>query len=252
VCVCVCAGIVGGGPGAVVAQQNARYILSQFKKAKNAHPTVSSCQYLASKWQQAKELTSGPWVLDSAADLSDLTTLLNLLQWLSWSVCRRATDAIAAAVGTGLSQFDAWNACMETVMDASRIHTFLLIYSSFAGYIHHSAERDTSPEIIATAKRLARLFAMERLVQELSFVLEFGMITAAQAGWIRKEFVDLCAAVRVEAVGYVCKESSSFNNCALIGGMCRLVDGIGIADFQLQSALGNYSGDMYNCMALLL
>lgn len=193
----------GGGPGAVVAQQNARYVLAQFKKARNGHPTVSSCQYLTAKWQQAKELAQ-PWQLESTANLSDPRTLLTLMQWLAWRMAQRAADGIAASVAAGASQFDAWNNCMDMALDTSRAHTFLLIFSSFVGVLESElASNRHDPSVVPALQRLVTLNGLHTLQRELGFLLEFGLINAVQASAIRAGVVTFCKLVRADAVGYV-------------------------------------------------
>lgn len=110
---------------------------------------------------------------------------------------------------------------MMELLPASRVHTWYYVGTNFVDIIRRC---DPGP-VQSVLEKLAVLFLLYRINAEMHLFLEGGYIHPEQAKMIRRQIVDSCKEIRVQAV--------------------PLVDALGIPDFVIKSPFGRFDGDVY-------
>ena len=118
----------------------------------------------------------------------------------------------------------AYEKCKVDLVRCARAHCWMLILNNFIDALQHLRDPSLAP-ILTT---LARLFAMSHIEREMGDFTEDGYLSGHQAGLVRGEVRRLLGVVRVDAVA--------------------IVDSFDFSDHYLNSALGKWDGDVYECL----
>ena len=153
------------------------------------------------------------------------------LQMLAVAFHHRARRLVLATcvrlngqVDAGHSFEVAYEGCKVDLVRCARAHCWMLILNNFIDAL--KGLRDPSLAPILTS--LCRLFALSHIEKEMGDFTEDGYLDAGQAEMVRGEVRRLLAALRVDAVA--------------------IVDSFDFSDHYLNSALGKWDGNVYECL----
>uniref|UniRef100_K3WP98 Acyl-coenzyme A oxidase n=1 Tax=Globisporangium ultimum (strain ATCC 200006 / CBS 805.95 / DAOM BR144) TaxID=431595 RepID=K3WP98_GLOUD len=203
----------------VLVQQHARYLLKvllalQTGKRSTLSPN-SSVGFLA----QASQYFN-PTLRFSAQRPEDLDNLELLIEALKV----RATRIVVALAQQMRDSNNDSNACMITMTRASTAHSELLLVSTFA----KSVEAFPAGPAKDTVSSLCGLFGASLIVQNLNDFRDHDYFSTAQANLARQQLARLLPIVRRNAV--------------------PLTDAWEFSDFDLNSTIGRYDGDIYRAL----
>jgi acyl-CoA oxidase len=116
------------------------------------------------------------------------------------------------------------NKCMVLMTRASIAHTELMIFNAFVGGVEKVPAGPTRDAM----RTLCELFGTWLIVKSLGDFREDNYVSSAQAELVRTQQVALLPVVRKNAV--------------------LMTDGWDFTDFELNSAIGRYDGDMYRAL----
>ena len=114
--------------------------------------------------------------------------------------------------------------CKVDLVRCAKAHCWMLILNNFIDALKHLR----TPSLLPVLTTLARLFALAHMEKEMGEFLEDGFLSAKQADWVRESVRNLLALVRVDAVS--------------------IVDSFDFSDHYLNSALGKWDGNVYECL----
>lgn len=138
---------------------------------------------------------------------------------------QRAAHLVAGAVHKMDSEGVVWNDLLVDIYRCSVAHSQFVLISNFAEAIVRDEHLKALPKVHEVLIACFNLFACHTLTTEASEFLSYNLITPAQHSDLRARVFSSLKLLRPQAVA--------------------LVDGFGIPDFQLDSALGRFDGDVY-------
>ena len=137
------------------------------------------------------------------------------------NTCRR----LNGLVREGGHTFEvAYDMCKVELVRCARAHCWMLIHHNFVQALTHIRDASLMPVLT----NLARLFALSHIEREMGDFTEDGYISEAQAELIRGQVRELLSVIRVDAVA--------------------IVDSFDFSDQFLNSALGKWDGNVYECL----
>ncbi|KAF1319788.1 Peroxisomal acyl-coenzyme a oxidase, partial [Globisporangium splendens] len=207
----------------VLVQQHARYLLKvlvtmPFKSDATGEvppPESNSTSFLAKTKQYAN-----PSVRCSAQKPEDFANFKLLLEAFE---TRAARIVVRLAKQMQATNNDS-NACMVLMTRASTAHAELLLLDAFVKGV---ASVPAGPTQVAVAK-LCALFGSSLIVKSLGDFREDNYLSSAQGELVRQYIVSLLPVVRKNAV--------------------LLTDAWDFSDFELNSTIGRYDGDIYRAL----
>ncbi|GAA6040376.1 hypothetical protein JCM8097_007586 [Rhodosporidiobolus ruineniae] len=137
----------------------------------------------------------------------------------------RAAYLVGTAVHKRDKQKRSWNSLLCDIFRCSTAHAQYYLVSNFAEAVMHDEELKKQPELHKVLKICFELFVCHTMDVEAAEFLSSGYLAPKQHELVRNRVYELLAELRPHAVS--------------------LVDAWGIPDFQLNSALGRYDGDVY-------
>ncbi|KAF7728497.1 hypothetical protein EC973_006050 [Apophysomyces ossiformis] len=192
------------GDNYLLTQQTTRFLLKMFRSTAAGSGTDQPTNFSAGYIREYLNHPSATCAIESASDIS-LDALLAAFKFRAAYLVEQAVHAID-------KEKRSWNDMLVDIYRISRAHCQLVMLSNF----------DTS---VAIFSRLALLFGLATLEQELADFLTIGYLSAAQAKLIRQQTLVTIKQLRPDAVA--------------------LVDAFAIPEFALQSALGDAEGRVY-------
>ena len=189
-------------------------------KAKNTDPHSLAALYATDDWRAQKS------TLDSVDNCRSLDLLLAAFHHRSSRVlsdtCQRFNELIAKH---GLSPDVAYEQCKVELVRCAKSHCWMLILDQFIQAVRRVR---SEPPVLAVLTSLCQLFGVSVMERDMGDFTEDGYVSSAQAAVVRQTVRELLAVVRVDAVA--------------------LVDSFDFSDHYLNSALGKWDGDVYNCL----
>ncbi|KAL9113886.1 MAG: hypothetical protein Q9227_002020 [Pyrenula ochraceoflavens] len=201
------------GDNWMITQQTASYLLKQMTDAVKSSPENANAplqqqyrRYLRNMRQQV--------VFDVLRDDAELVEAF-----------RHRASAMAHNVFQKRTlEKRSWTSLMIELHKLSRAHSQALLVSNFYNGLETTASLDpSSPPVL---RLLFRLFALYTIEVDAADFLMIGAITNDQLSTLSMRIQEVMNQIRPHAV--------------------RLVDAWAVPDFLLDSALGNYDGDVYN------
>lgn len=204
-----------------MTQQTTRYLLKTFRSIRSKKEAKTSnftsdyiADYLAEPHARCTAVQAG----------SDLTKNPD---WILAAFQHRAgflIDKLAHAID---HDGRTWNDCLVDIYRVSRSHCqLMMVYHFFK--IAFQPSSLASFEMQTALKRMAMLFGLFTMEQDISDFLISGYFTSDQAWMIKQSIVPLLRTLRPDAVA--------------------LVDAFGLPDYLLFSALGESQGQVYEKM----
>jgi acyl-CoA oxidase len=202
------------GDNTVLAQQTARYLIKQVKRAIKGKKLTAGTfsQYLASP-----PPSNAHWAVSTVEDLLRPDLQLEALRYVAAGLVREVAARLEAEKG---SPEEKWNACMVDLVEAAKAHIYYFICSSFV-----EAVAEAPAELRPVLKKLCDLFSLQTIQANLSRLLLYNFILPAHVVLIRTQIRALYRELRPEAVA--------------------LVDAFNISDMALNSPLGRKDGNIY-------
>ena len=214
------------GDNYMICQQTTRHLLKCLQRAREGAPVGGECAYLG----DAAKLAGARCTARYAADFLDLGLQTKAYESRAAAVLLQTEQAVRTAAAAGLEPQAAQNAAMVEIGRSSAAHSMLLLLRSCS---HPSlpprfaavAGGEALHGLMAKVRSLFALYYMER---DLAEFLEHGHLSQAQATLLRQQVRSLLQELRPQAVA--------------------LVDAWGIADCELNSALGRHDGRVYEAL----
>jgi len=207
----------GGGPNAVVAQQHARWLLSNFSTIGTGRSLPSRLEFF---YESEKILSQKTLVAQSMEEILDFNKLIHMHQWLVISLLNFCSARLTAG-GNGNDLSQNWNDNMMHLLDLSRVHTQ---YELLLNFVQTLPSVENLP-LRNVLHKLCYLMSVVHVRSVIHLYFERGFINGQQSLFIREAVIELSKALRPEAV--------------------PLVDGFDIPEFALKSPFGRYDGDVF-------
>ncbi|CAM9695028.1 unnamed protein product [Discosporangium mesarthrocarpum] len=229
------------GENHMLTQQVTRILLQELSSAAGGKVMWGDCVYM-SKLTGGKGATAGPTrrcVATSPSSMRDVEVIEAALEHRALRLLLRVRRRLdRESREGGRTAEDAWNRALVEVVRASHAHCYLIVFQSFRERVHRQTshavgdrsagdEGITGPTLDALHNMLS-LFGLYWIERDMGDFAEDGFLSPAQAGWVRDEVVELLHILRPMAI--------------------PLVDAWDMSDFQLNSALGRYDGNVYEAL----
>eukprot|EP00898_Chlorokybus_atmophyticus_P005642 jgi/Chlat1/6079/Chrsp4S06218 len=204
------------GDNHLLTQQTARYLLKQLR-AFDKQPVTSGGGKCAARHE---------------SELRDPAIYVAAHRHHAASTVARFTAVIGSSRQAGRSAADSWNDALVEIFHASNAYCTMLLVESFVGSVDDAVkvvdDGAQASAIKAVLSKLCHLFALHAIEEQMGDYLEEGFFTPQQARGVRRQVRALLMEIRPEAVA--------------------LVDGFGISDYALNSALGRSDGRVYEAL----
>lgn len=216
--------VTGEGDNTVLYLQTARYLLGMFKLTLSNSPVADSVQYLVgvdSSFRKQK------WNVSSLQELlsTDCTVLLTGWRYLGVMGVAKAARTLQSEAQHGTFS-DAWDRTSVLLVETAKIHALVYTVTIFHSFL--TQIRGSAPTPLYTVLlRLFQLFALYHMQSYVANLLECSFITPLQTELIRQSLDSLCSYLRPDAIA--------------------LVDAFLLPDWMLNSSLGVYNGNVYQC-----
>eukprot|EP01114_Cavostelium_apophysatum_P000757 TRINITY_DN10683_c0_g1_i2.p1 TRINITY_DN10683_c0_g1~~TRINITY_DN10683_c0_g1_i2.p1 ORF type:complete len:420 (-),score=126.29 TRINITY_DN10683_c0_g1_i2:34-1293(-) len=215
--------ITAEGENYVLAQQTSRYLLKLYQQVLSGKEVqVASATYL----NRAAEILNDRCAAQSDVDLEDVGVLLKAYQFRCVKLITKVAGQLQTDVGNGISPTEAWNNSLIEIYNISRAHSFYTLIVNFADGIKELRATGTDNSIIKVLSKLFALFGLYHI--EKDFGEYGGYFNATQADQILLAVRRLLQEIRKDAVA--------------------LVDAFDMTDYDLQSVLGRYDGNVYEAL----
>ncbi|CAO3625184.1 unnamed protein product [Cunninghamella blakesleeana] len=205
------------GDNYLLTQQTARYLLKTFRsvksgKDKNNRSTFSS-QYL-SEYLANREARCPISTID---DFKNPELILTIFKYRVAFMIEQAVKSIDEDQRT-------WNDMLVEIYRISRAHCQLIMVSNFFTGVYGD-EFSYDKNVGDVLKKVALLYALSTLEQEIADVLTSGYVSPSQSMLLKTQVINCLKDIRPEAVA--------------------LVDSFDFPDYLLNSALGEKDGKVY-------
>ncbi|CAO3696615.1 unnamed protein product [Umbelopsis ramanniana] len=213
------------GDNYILTQQTARYLGKTFRsvaasKGDEQHNTFSA-RYI----QDYLSNSNARCPAQSAEDFLNPEIILSAYRY-------RVAQMIETFVRKTDQENRTFNSMLVLVYQISRAHCQLFIVSNFmAAVFPGPTQKELSKEVLGVLRTMALLYALYTMEEELADFLCSQYLSSEQATMIKEQVVRLLGKVRPDAVA--------------------LVDAFGLPDYQLNSALGNSKGEVYEQMTAM-
>lgn len=210
------------GDNYMLTQQTTRYLLKAYQQGREGKKLVGNARYL----ENVDSLLSRKCSAPTAEAFLDPAVILEAYQYRAALAIHQTASQLAHDVAQGKSYEVAWNNALIEINRASKAHCFLTMVVSF----HTAVEgvKAEKPELYQVLKRLENLFALYYIEEYLGDFTEGGYLSPAQISFIRAKVRQLLDQVRPDAI--------------------PLVDAFNFSDYELNSALGRYDGNVYEAL----
>ncbi|KAI9307460.1 acyl-CoA dehydrogenase/oxidase C-terminal [Cunninghamella echinulata] len=207
------------GDNYLLTQQTARYLLKTFRsvrsgKNKDGHTTFSSqylSEYLANRNARCP--------ISTVDDFKNPEVVLTIFKYRVAFMIEQAVQSIDEDQRT-------WNDMLVEIYRISRAHCQLIMVSNFfAGVFGDDNVNNFDKNVGAVLKKVAILYALSTLEQEIADVLTSGYISPSQSLLLKKQVIASLKDIRPDVVA--------------------LVDSFDFPDYLLNSALGEQEGKVY-------
>eukprot|EP01118_Nematostelium_gracile_P010479 TRINITY_DN3616_c0_g1_i1.p1 TRINITY_DN3616_c0_g1~~TRINITY_DN3616_c0_g1_i1.p1 ORF type:complete len:493 (+),score=109.56 TRINITY_DN3616_c0_g1_i1:682-2160(+) len=207
----------GGGDNIVLAQQTAKYLLQSLQKAMSGRPeSGESVQYIPLFLNNDIKFEG-----KTVEDLFDIHSHLKSFQFVAVFALKTAANHMQEEISDGKKTKEAWNNCMNDLIEATKFHSQVYVLSSFVDAI--SNVQDESIRNILTV--LCNLYALRTVQNCIGTFLESRYYTLEHISLIKVAVIQLVQQTRSQCI--------------------PLIDALNIPDFVLNSPLGRYDGDIY-------
>ncbi|GMG17927.1 unnamed protein product [Phytophthora fragariaefolia] len=205
------------GTADVLVQQHARYLLKELGSMKSFSPqdTEAPADFL-----RRSDLYSNPQLRCSANSATEFGSFKVLVEAFEVRAARSTRKLAYAMKMSGNNA----NACMMLMTIASAHHTELLLLKSFISGISFLPVGSTKTAVT----QLCQLFGVWLLVNGLGDFRHDDYISSSQGDLVHQELANLLPLVRHNVV--------------------RLTDAWDFSNFELNSSLGRFDGDMYRAL----
>ncbi|KAG6614756.1 Peroxisomal acyl-coenzyme A oxidase 1 [Phytophthora cinnamomi] len=208
----------------VLVQQHARYLLkahARLRHSRNSNGEIeASDDETPTSFLRYTDLYANPRVrcnAHRAADFGNFHVLTDAFEVRAARSIRRLADAMA---GSNKDR----NTCMLLMTAVSTHHAELMLLKSFISGVYSLPSGKTK----AAVAQLCQLFGASLLVKGLGDFRQQDYLSSAQGEMVHKQLQELLPPVRRNAV--------------------RLTDSWDFTDFELNSAIGGYDGDIYRAL----
>eukprot|EP00002_Diphylleia_rotans_P027228 TRINITY_DN5452_c0_g1_i1.p1 TRINITY_DN5452_c0_g1~~TRINITY_DN5452_c0_g1_i1.p1 ORF type:complete len:678 (+),score=161.81 TRINITY_DN5452_c0_g1_i1:125-2158(+) len=213
------------GENTVMALQTARSLMKSIGIARKGGKLVGNTAYL----QNPEQVLKTPCPIKTAADWFNPEAVLAVFGHRACRIVVEADDEIKAGLQQGLSQSDAWNQAMLTLVRASNAHCAYTVAANFVNAVADlKGDANADGSILAALKRLCDFYCLTSIEDQLGDFTESGFLQAQHVQWLKANIKGLLTEMRPDAIA--------------------LVDGWNFSDFYLDSALGRYDGDVYRAL----
>ena len=198
------------GDNYMLTQQVSRYLLKSARSVLAGTAGDNDTARILRNFLARRDIGAAFDILASDSDLVDA---------FAWRVAYQTFEAHQHRDGEKQS----WNSLLVDFYRLSKAHAQYMVVKSFHDALAEKSSLD--PEIITVLHQLFRLYALHTLEQESSEFFSSGATTVRQIQLTRKAVMKLLEEIRPHAV--------------------RLVDAWKFPDWQLDSSLGRYDGNVY-------
>ncbi|KAI9019467.1 hypothetical protein CLU79DRAFT_758946 [Phycomyces nitens] len=204
------------GDNYLLTQQTARYLLKSFRSLKankvsspgNSFSTSYLAEYLANPGARCP-VTNGPF---------NPEIILSAFKFRSAFLIEKAVHSLDQEHCT-------WNEMLIDIYRISRAHCQLVLVSNFLGAVFAKDQGDISPANRLVLQKVATLFCLSTMEQEVADFLTSGYLSPSQSLLIRQQTIKALKDIRPEVVA--------------------LVDAFALPEYLLNSALGGNEGRVY-------
>ncbi|KAE9345611.1 Peroxisomal acyl-coenzyme A oxidase 1 [Phytophthora rubi] len=205
------------GTADVLVQQHARYLLKQLGSLRPSHPQDAEAP---ADFLSRSDFYANPKLRCSASNAAEFGSFKVLVEAFEVRAARSVRKLAHAMKASG----DSANTCMMLVTTASTHHTELLLLKSFISGVSLLPVGSTKFAVT----QLCQLFGVWLLVNGLGDFRHDDYISSSQADLAHQQLANLLPLVRRNVV--------------------RLTDAWDFSDFELNSALGRFDGDIYRAL----
>lgn len=200
-----------------MTQQTTRYLLKTFRSVQAGKVSEKHANFSARYMIEYISNPNARCSVTTSSELKNPEVLLSAFKHRVASMVEKVVRAIDVEQKT-------WNDMLVEVYRISRAHCQLMLASNFISAVFGNAANSTT----AVLQRVAILFCVSTMEQELADFLTSGYLSAEQALLVKEANIAALKDIRPEAVA--------------------LVDAFGLPDYLMQSALGDQDGRAYERM----
>jgi acyl-CoA oxidase len=213
------------GENYLLTQQTTRYLLKVYDKSiQTGQSPVGNSKYLDSS--HVEKLLRENCTATSESDFLNPQLQLTAYQRRTARLLDNTAAQLREDVDKGTHYMEAWNNVLVEVYRISKAHCMYTIVSNFINAVEDI--RKSNPALHPVLNRLCNLFTLHRMEEDIGEFLEDGYLNSTQASLLRKQVRNLLIQLRPDSV--------------------PLVDAFNYSDYSLNSALGIYSGNVYETM----
>jgi len=171
--------LIGAGDNYVLAQQCARYLISQFKRVKEGKTPAKSTAFLAEPTSTLDNLHC------SAEMLSDSNFHIATLKCLATKLLSNTANKLAAYQAAGHSFHEAWNKHMDRLIECTRPYVYLHALQVVLNVINSEDKLDERQKAIL--KKIVQIFGLYHLRTMSEQLLMTGCLSVAVVDLLREE-----------------------------------------------------------------
>ncbi|OWZ15351.1 Peroxisomal acyl-coenzyme A oxidase 1 [Phytophthora megakarya] len=205
----------------VLVQQHARYLLMVLTQSRDSNKAVEfDEEETSTSFLRYTELYNNPGLrcnAHRAEDFGNFHVLTDALEVRAARSIQQLANAVTASK-------DDRNSCMLLMTAVSTHHTELMMLKCFISGVYSLPSGKTK----AAVAQLCQLFGASLLVKGLGDFRQHDYVSSAQGEMVHQQLQKLLPSVRRNAV--------------------RLTDAWDFSDFELNSAIGRYDGDIYRAL----
>ncbi|KAF4046355.1 Acyl-CoA oxidase domain-containing protein [Phytophthora infestans] len=204
----------------VLVQQHARYLLKAHARLRRSEATRGDYEETPTSFLRFTELYIRPGLRCNAHRAEDFGKFHVLTDAFEVRAARSIQRLAEAMATSGNDR----NACMMLMTTVSTHHAELMLLKSFVSGVYALPAGKTK----AAVAQLCQLFGASLLVRGLGDFRQDDYFSHAQGGMVHQQLQKLLSPVRRNAV--------------------RLTDAWDFSDFELNSTIGRYDGDIYRAL----
>ncbi|XP_013188651.1 probable peroxisomal acyl-coenzyme A oxidase 1 [Amyelois transitella] len=209
----ITASVTYEGEHTVLLLQTARYLVKAWKQTLEGKAMTPTVSYLLDYFKSNRN----QWE-------NTPQRIVIGFQEVAAGKTKAACETIEKYVNAGNDYEDAWNLASVQLVSASEAHCRAIICNIFLSEIQRLSTT-FSQNLAIVMQQLVELYLVYWTLQKTGDLLEYSSISKADIAVLRNRYEELLTLIRPNAVG--------------------LVDGFGIRDETLGSALGSYDGRVY-------
>jgi len=202
----------GGGDNYVLAQQSAKYLLSNLKRAKSGESIPDTVKYLSKTF-------SDHLVITKPTDIFDIDSLINSFAWLSIQMITNVRRLLNKHEKLGSS--NSWNLNLLYIVEATKPHYFYTLLNHYKEVVYSIKDHSLKKVM----EKFMFLFGVSHMNEMFKEFLAFKYLSIEAMEILAEAEILLSSELRNEVIG--------------------VVDSFDYPDWFLRAPIGRYDGNIY-------